>query len=162
MTSAREMNVEQGMSILIVALRDIVGRNDCDYADAPEEDRHHPCPCPRCVAEAALEMSQNWRFKGAHCTRVEHNPRELAIVQAWAQFMDDRKLGQLLSEAFDPGESVACPSPRDWFVATSVVQWLATNVGSSILEAAGFKYTRYEEDRKVREARAAKKDKGGP
>lgn len=38
------------------------------------------------------------------------------------------------------------PSARDWFVATSVVQWLATNVGMSVLEAAGFKYQQSDQD----------------
>jgi hypothetical protein len=38
------------------------------------------------------------------------------------------------------------PSARDWYVATSVIQWLATNVGMTVLEAAGFKYQQWEQD----------------
>jgi hypothetical protein len=39
------------------------------------------------------------------------------------------------------------PSARDWYVATSVIQWLATNVGMTVLEAAGFSYQQWEQDR---------------
>ena len=39
------------------------------------------------------------------------------------------------------------PSARDWYVATSVIQWLATNVGMTVLEGAGFKYQQWEQDR---------------
>jgi hypothetical protein len=41
------------------------------------------------------------------------------------------------------------PSARDWYVATSVIQWLATNVGMTVLEAAGFKYAQEEQDAAV-------------
>jgi hypothetical protein len=39
------------------------------------------------------------------------------------------------------------PSARDWYVATSVIQWLATNVGMTVRVAAGFSYQQWEQDR---------------
>jgi len=52
----------------------------------------------------------------------------------------DTLLSQILKED-------QAPSARDWYVATSLIQWLATNVGMTVLEAAGFKYQQWEQDR---------------
>lgn len=59
----------------------------------------------------------------------------------------DHRLGQILREH-------RCDvTRRDWYVAVSVIQWLATNIGSTVLEGAGYKYTKLDEDRELREAR---------
>jgi len=42
--------------------------------------------------------------------------------------------------------TLAFANLRDWYVATSVIQWLATNVGMTVLEAAGFKYQQWTQD----------------
>ncbi len=94
------------------------------------------------------------------------DPRETKIHAAWAKYMGrwgaDRALGLILTDR-QPGASSGLggidfsvrdwPTPRDWYVATSVVQWLATAVGSSILQEAGWKYMHYDEDRKAYEAK---------
>ena len=56
------------------------------------------------------------------------------MINAWRAQVDDRLLAMILDQ------EGYTPSPRDWFVATSVVQWLATNVGMNVIERAGFVY----------------------
>lgn len=65
----------------------------------------------------------------------------------------------------------SAPSARDWYVATSVIQWLATTVGMTVLEGAGFKYAQWEQDqadgpmfqrRQEREANDAKREETKP
>ena len=138
---------EQGLRILDNALWRIAYRGDCDYYD--EKDRPKPCDCPRCVALAALEAAKNWRFHGAHHERTQsaHWPREVKMHAAWMKLANgigrhnpDHLLSQIL-------KADRIPSARDWYVATSVIQWLATNVGITVLEAAGFKYDQWEQDR---------------
>lgn len=60
------------------------------------------------------------------------------IVAAWKAYISkpysagmDGTMSQIIGDE---------PSVRDWYVATSIIQWLATNCGMSVLEAAGFKY----------------------
>ena len=55
----------------------------------------------------------------------------------------DRTGPQLLAQILKDDH---IPSARDWYVATSVIQWLATNVGMTVLEAAGFKYQQWDQD----------------
>jgi hypothetical protein len=140
---------EQGLRILDNALWRIAHRGDCEYYDS--HDRPKPCDCPRCVAISALESAKNWRFHGAHHerTQIEHWPREAKMHAAWMKLASgsgqggrdpDHLLSQILK---DDG----APSARDWYVATSVIQWLATNVGMTVLEAAGFKYQQWDQDR---------------
>ena len=121
--------------------------------------------CNPCRAQEALDAVKNWRFDGAagspaRCIegamhyRVSNgwNPRETKIYAEWVKYMNmwgpDRMLGAILTDR-KPGQSDGVrdwPTPRDWYVATSVVQWLATNCGSTILEDAGWKYTQWDED----------------
>jgi hypothetical protein len=136
---------EQGLRILDNALWRIAHRGDCEYYD--DKKRPTPCDCPRCVAIAALEAAKNWRFHGAFHERTLSGswPREAKMHAAWLKLLTtredpDRLLSQIL-------KSEKLPSARDWYVATSVVQWLATNVGMTVLEAAGFKYQQWDQDR---------------
>ena len=132
------------------AAQRIAHRGDCEYYDAHE--RPKPCDCPRCVAISALESAKNWRFHGALYERTQKSdlwPREVKMHAAWMKLASgsgragndpDHLLSQILK---DDG----APSARDWYVATSVIQWLATNVGMTVLEAAGFKYQQWDQDR---------------
>lgn len=69
------------------------------------------------------------------------------MVEAFRKHMGsdpDLRLAQVLKTDADV-------TRRDWYVATSIVQWLATNIGSTIVEAAGYKYMKHHEDRVCRE-----------
>jgi hypothetical protein len=136
--------LQRKVRLLDNALQFIARRGDCEYLD--ERDRPVPCECPVCVAKSTLEEARGWRYIGAKYERVTNgfNARETKIHAAWAKLADDHLLSQILCE-----ERGGTPTPtaRDWYVATSVVQWLATNVGMSVLEAAGFKYSQFEQDR---------------
>lgn len=139
---------EQGLRILDNALWRIAHRGDCEYYDVNDASRPRPCDCPRCVAHAALEAAKNWRFHGALHERTQYGywPRETKMHAAWMRLATagredpDHLLSQILKDE-------KTPSARDWYVATSVIQWLATNVGMTVLEAAGFKYQQHEQDR---------------
>ena len=136
---------EQQLRILDNALWRIANRDDCAYYDA--EERPKPCDCPRCTARAALEAAKNWRFYGAlfERTQSDHYPREKKMHAAWMKMALRQDPDHLLSAIL---QDATATSARDWFVATSVIQWLATNVGMTMLEDAGFKYTQWDEDRK--------------
>lgn len=88
----------------------------------------------------------DWRFMSNNADRQRFNPREAAIVEAWKRYMTgigsgtpDHKLAQILSMK---GEE---PTPRDWIVATTLIQWLATNVGQCILFETGYQLKPKEE-----------------
>jgi hypothetical protein len=138
---------DQGLRILDNALWRIAhDRGECEYYDVDDKSRPKPCTCPRCVAIAALEAAKSWRFHGALYERTKsgHWPRETKMHAAWMMLASksrdpDTLLSQILKDEH-------APSARDWYVATSVIQWLATNVGMTVLEAAGFKYQQYEQD----------------
>jgi hypothetical protein len=155
-------HLDKAVTLATMALRDIA-RNDCDYDDEPREHRRRPCPCSSCVARQTLALIEegpsNWRFIGAHAGRVNDFPRERKIIESWRGYMDDRKLGMILSEADAGGtyQQVEAPSTRDWFVATSVVQWLATNVGMEVLRRAEFEYKGHDKDWKEQQERAKRK-----
>jgi len=137
---------EQGLRILDNALWRIGRRGDCDYYD-DEKNRPKPCDCANCIAIAALEAAKNWRFHGAHYERTQkdHWPREAKMHAAWMKLAtSNRDPDDLLSKILKDDH---IPSARDWYVATSVIQWLATNVGMTVLEGAGFKYQQWEQDR---------------
>lgn len=147
---SRDLDQEQGLRILDNALWRIARRGDCEYYD-DEKSRPKPCDCPRCVAIAALESAKNWRFHGARYARTKsaHWPREIKMQAAWMKLAlqyrgSDRGPDALLSSIL--GEDHA-PTARDWYVATTVIQWLATNVGMTVLEAAGYKYQQWDQDR---------------
>lgn len=137
---------DQSLTIIDAALSRIAHRGDCAYQDAAALDKPTPCDCPRCVALVALSAARDWRFHGAHHERTQrpHWPRETKMQAAWMKLAaSNRAPDQLLAQIL--GED-RVPSPRDWYVATSVIQWLATNVGMTVLEGAGFKYQQWEED----------------
>jgi len=142
-----ETDQEQGLRILDNALWRIAHeRGECYYADHSEKDKPKPCDCPRCVALAALETSKTWRFHGAMYDRTKSGawPRESKMHAAWMKLATcNRDPDLLLSQILKEDQA---PSARDWYVATSVIQWLATNVGMTVLEAAGFKYSQWEQD----------------
>lgn len=130
---------------------EIVAQDECHYIlDGMEQAE--PCECNPCRARGALRQSREWRYQGAMDYRVHdgHNPRETRIIMAWKKDVDDRRLGGILDQNREKSYPDR-PSARDWYVATSVVQWLATNVGMSVLKNAGFDYTRWDEDREQRE-----------
>lgn len=135
---------EQPLRILDNALWRIAHRGDCEYHNAGETSPQ-PCDCPHCVAIGALEAAKNWRFHGAYYERTQstHWTREAKMHSAWMELASrsgpDRLLTQILRDE-------RLPSARDWYVATSVIQWLATNVGMTVLEAAGFKYQQWDQD----------------
>lgn len=144
-----KQNLEAVVATMVAALRDISRSHDCDYID--QRDKPIPCPCSVCTAKYALTATENWRFIGAKSSRMLHNPREAKVIDAWSKLMDDHKLSQILDEE---GRT---PAPRDWYVASSIIQWLTTNVGSSVLEAAGWKYEQYDKDREwIREGDKAR------
>lgn len=156
--SARDL--EQATRLSTMALRDIAAARDCDYVDVRDEDRPLPCPCPKCTAQATLDLIEkgprNWRYKGAFADRIDTMPRERRIIESWRKQVDDHLLGQILTERSTDGLHLATieePSVRDWYVATSVVQWLATNVGMEVLRQAGFEYKEWDADRTEREKR---------
>lgn len=139
--SDRSAELEQSYGVLQQALAGIKSRFDCDYADFPKE-RPNPCPCARCVASRALDLAHGaWRYVGAFADRLLRNPRERKLVKAWKAFADDRHLALIL------GEEGKRPSPRDWYVATTIVQWLGTNVGMCILTESDFKYIGWDKDK---------------
>lgn len=130
--------------------------------------------CPKCLARKVKDEIHAWRFGGSTDTPMHDfgdrfakhamfkrstsgwNPRETRIHEAWCKEIGrvdaDRYLGQILSENPDYPN---WPSARDWFTATSVVQWLATNCGMAVLENAGFRYQHFEEDRRAIDAKRA-------
>jgi hypothetical protein len=144
-----DTHLEQQIRILDAALTHIASRaGDCAYEGEPARDRPRPCDCARCVALSAQEATKSWRFHGSHYARAMNPaawPREAKMHAAWSNKMDDHLLAKILRE--HEHDEMPAPSPRDWYVATSVVQWLATNVGmESILAQAGFKYVQWEQD----------------
>jgi len=145
---SQDQDQDQGLRILDNALWRIAHRGDCEYYD-DAKSRPKPCDCPRCVAIAALEAAKNWRFHGSHYDRIGsgHFPRETKMQAAWMKLANGNQNGpdHLLSKAILNDDST--PSARDWYVATSVIQWLATSVGMTVLEAAGFKYQQWDQDR---------------
>ena len=152
MSDDRINALEHTVRILDNALWRLAQGRSCDH-EYDGKDRPSPCNCQVCEAKAALQTARDWRFIGAHHHRVTsgRDPRETKIHAAWKKLMDDRKLGQILYEGpyrgGEPAEDIPSPTVRDWYVATSVVQWLATNVGMTVLEGAGFKYDQYDQDR---------------
>lgn len=134
----REESINRKMSAMAQALRTIAGYGDCMHRDHPAEDEP-PCGCPVCIAKNALAIEADWRFISNHENRQAHNPREAAIMAAWRRYMrglgsgtPDFKLAQILGF-----ESVTV---RDWLVASTLIQWMTTNVGSALLTETGYHY----------------------
>jgi hypothetical protein len=148
----RDEAIEQELGVMRDALEAIANYGDCDYV-GNESERPRPCRCPQCRAKRALETADRWRYMGARHDRIHSMPREAAMMKAWERYFDGRagvetpdyRLAMVLGDITDAnptsrGYVTREPSPRDWYVASSVVQWLATNVGSAILYEAGFDY----------------------
>jgi hypothetical protein len=141
---------EQSLRVLDNALWRIAHRGDCEYYDCDEKGRPNPCDCSRCVAVAAFEAAKNWRFHGALWERTKsgHWPREAKMHAAWMKLATSSNPDYLLSQIL---RDDSAPSARDWYVATSVIQWLATSVGMTVLEAAGFAYQQWDQDQADRQ-----------
>ncbi len=148
----RTEHLEHALRVLDNALWRIAHGRDCEYVDDGQK-RPTPCNCQVCEAKAALAATRDWRYIGSHHSRVTSGqwPREAKIHAAWKKLVDDYKLGLILYDGpysgGSPENHVPTPSTRDWYVATSVVRWLATNVGMTVLEAAGYKYDQWTQDR---------------
>lgn len=105
---------------------------------------HRAPPCVIVLFVSRKTRSTRLRigvFYGAHYENVRESSasglREAKMREVWIAFFSgkdpDRGLSLILGDA-------RAPSARDWYVATSVIQWLATNVGMALLEAAGFRH----------------------
>lgn len=141
--------LEHVVRTLDAAVYDIVHRHECWRL---EESRDDECGCPVCMGHKALKTVENWRFggfkerpasrlDGAAAERLnDHHPREMRMHAAWSARASDHLLAGILRDE--------CPAPsaRDWYVATSVMQWLGSNCGTDVLDRAGFKYQHYDED----------------
>lgn len=135
---------------------DDIARKGCQWDRAEPDDaddNEGDCDCGPCIARRALAAQTEWRYRGALAQRQDNglHPREARMVASLRAYMEggtdgaDVRLAKVLHEA-------TTPTRRDWYVVASVVQWLATNVGMSVIEGAGFKYTLYDADRAEREA----------
>jgi hypothetical protein len=131
-----------------------VERADWNRASGDVECPHCTHVYSTCVAKAVLARTKEWRYIGAHHDRVTngHNPREAKIHDAWKKLVGDLELSRILDEK-------TLPSARDWYVASSIVQWLATNVGMTVIEAAGYKYQQWEQDAADRELMRRRQDR---
>ncbi len=146
----RDAQIERALGAMQNALQSIANYGDCDHYD--ESTKPMPCSCPHCTARRALETDATWRCKGARFERTTTMHREAAIMVAWKKYVfgasvgdADYRLAQILDQARDHGPSNGAgeyerPTARDWYVASSLIQWLVTNVGSSLLDAAGYVY----------------------
>lgn len=145
----RRDSLHRSFTAMRNTLRSIVYHNgECMRADEPESD--DPCECPVCLANGALRGEEEWRFMGYRPDRRVHSPREAAMHAAWMHYFKrsagaangtsgpmDAILAKILFGEHGDADEV---TERDWYIATTIVQWLATNVGQCILFDAGYKY----------------------
>lgn len=150
-TGHRADSIHRTMTNLRNALASIVYENgDCMRQDEPVAERGTPCGCPVCIAKAALESEEEWRFMGyLPERRGSSSPtglRERAIHAAWRHYFmkvggmvrnNSRQLDAMLAKIIGVGDETQI-TQRDWLVATTIVQWLTTNVGQCILNDAGY------------------------
>ena len=136
---AENEKIDLALQSMRHALRAIADYCDCMH----DEGSGSPdgCHCPVCIAKKALKTEQaiDWRFVSHLDYRRNTMPRERDIVESWKTYLK-RKAGSMEPDITMSAIIGDEPTPRDWFVATSVIQWLATNCGMSVLEGAGFKY----------------------
>lgn len=139
--------IELALQAMRLALRCIAGYSDCMHDEGPGSPVD--CQCPVCTARRALatEEAVDWRFASHLDYRRATMPREREIVAAWRAYLQQNRGGGSQTDHVMSQIIGDAPSPRDWFVATSVIQWLATNCGMTVLEQAGFKYD-WDRDRK--------------
>lgn len=146
MKSDRQESYHRSFVAMRNALRSILFHNGECYRQDEPTNADRLCECPICIAKAALENEEDWRFMGWNPERRFSMPRELAMVEAWKYYFKrsagrangtsapmDGMLAQIL------GVDADSVSARDWYVATTVVQWLATNVGQCVLLDAGYR-----------------------
>jgi hypothetical protein len=143
----RADSLRRSFTAMRSALRSIIfNEGDCTRQDEPDVGA---CECAVCIAKAALEGEQDWRFDGYNPTRRKAMPREAAMIDAWRHYFKhsagtangttmpmDAILARIL---FGEGSGPNDVTERDWYVATTIVQWLATNVGQCVLFDAGYK-----------------------
>ena len=86
-------------------------------------------------------MKVTKKYTGMSPHRWKDNPEEKAFAKAWAKSAEDyHTLSYLLAgpehdQRYHPPD----PSPRDYLVAATMVQWLGSPVGRSFLEELGYK-----------------------
>jgi hypothetical protein len=146
MKGDRQASYHRSFVAMRNALRSILFHNgECYRVDEPGHTM--PCECPICIAKAALENEEDWRFMGWNPERRFSMPRELAMVEAWKHYFKQTAgsangtsapLDEILAKIL--GVDTDSITDRDWYVATTIVQWLATNVGQCVLFDAGYKY----------------------
>lgn len=129
------------------ALRSILFHNgECERRDE-RRSTDQLCECPVCIAKAALANEEDWRFLGWNPERRFSSPRELAMVNAWQHYF--KRSGGAADGTSKPVDAMLAKilgvdsdsvTERDWYVATTIVQWLATNVGQCILFDAGYEH----------------------
>jgi hypothetical protein len=89
------------------------------------------CPCPPCVAKNALAVENDWRYIGHSPERLLGTSptaiRERDMNAAWKKYMTsigggtpDSRLASILG--------LDEVNPRDWYVATTIIQWLTTKL----------------------------------
>jgi hypothetical protein len=82
------------------------------------------------------------RYKGLHTHRFDRNPMERAFAEAWQDLCENRATGFTaswetgLAQLLRQGEANFSPSPRDYRVAATVIQWLGSPVGQDFMEEA--------------------------
>ncbi len=137
--STDNQKTELALQAMKHALQAIANYGDCLH-DEDGGAGQPDCQCPVHTAKRALvtEDAVDWRFSSHMDFRRNTMPRERDIVDAFRDYLKrqgggspDVKLSQIIGDD---------PSVRDWYVAVSVVQWLATNCGMSVLDRAGFRY----------------------
>lgn len=130
--------LELALQSMRLALRDIANYGECTHDGEGSE-----CACPVCVAKRALatEDAIDWRFVSYMDYRRSTMPRERDIVESWKAYLKRAGTGPDSRPDITMSQIIGdMPTVRDWYVATSVIQWLATNCGMSVLDGAGFGY----------------------
>lgn len=145
--SDREASIHRTLTGLRNALRSIIFNNgDCSRLGEPSEEL---CDCPTCLAKSALAGEEGWRFEGYNPLRRKTMPRGAAMNDAWRHYFlqaagqangTSAPMDAIMSQILFGSESTSEVTARDWYVATTIVQWLATNVGQCVLFDAGYRY----------------------
>ena len=154
--------IEEIVSLFGETLETIRRYQACDFY----EDKEGDCSCAGCQAKWALEkVGYDWRSKiamdqlgmdevtplpshlsaGPYPERLNWHARERRLVGAFLGDTAHRYFGHIVGQKE--------PTLRDWRAAIGVVRWLGTNVGSFVLEVAGWRYGRYQEDREQESSR---------
>lgn len=96
--------------------------------------------------KAAREIRRRFSA-GAGRLESGFSPREQRLLDAFLDAVDDQMLTRIINGFTMSRQPLLVAKRRDLWVAASVVQWLATNVGHSVLRQAGWEYTKWDEDR---------------